>query len=347
VAVRPALAAAALAIVGIVGAVTLVEGIDDALHHPARSGRTWQLEAEPNDLQQVQAAARVPGVSAVALASRAATTVSSQDVPFYALDHVKGAISFVVLHGRAPEGNDEIMLGARSAKVLHAQIGSKVRADSGGPELRVVGIGLLVQTPHTTFDEGGLVTMPTLDAASHSTIDQRQGFLLVDAPKDEVARVQTALQRNGLDAQPPEPVTDVTNLANVRQLPLLLAGFLVLLGIGAVGHALLTVSHRRVHELAVLRAVGLTPGQTAACVAWQALVVAVVALAIGVPIGIALGRQLWRAIADTVPLVYVGPLSPAVLAIVIPGALVALLALAVAPAWRAARLRTASTLRAE
>jgi ABC-type lipoprotein release transport system permease subunit len=155
------------------------------------------------------------------------------------------------------------------------------------------------------------------------------------------------MRRIGLDAQPPSTVTDVSNLANVRQLPLLLAAFLALLGVGAVGHALLTVSRRRARELAVLRAIGLTPGQTAACVAWQALVVALVALVIGVPVGIAIGRQLWRTIADTVPLVYVGPLSPVLLAVVVPGALIALLALAVAPAWRAARLRTASTLRAE
>ena len=184
-AVRPALAAAAIAIVGVVGAVTLVDGIDDALRDPARSGRSWQLEADPNSEKQLRTAAQVPGISAVALASRAATTVSSQDVPFYALEQVKGAINFVVLHGRAPEGNDEIMLGARSAKVLHAGLGSEVRADSGGPKLHVVGIGLLIQTPHTTFDEGGLVTMPTLDAVSHSTLDGRVGFLLIDTPKAE------------------------------------------------------------------------------------------------------------------------------------------------------------------
>ena len=97
----------------------------------------------------------------------------------------------------------------------------------------------------------------------------------------------------------------------------------------------------------MLRAVGLTPRQTAACVAWQALVVALVALAVGVPIGIVLGRQLWRMIADSVPLVYVGPFSPGLLVVVVPCVLAALLLLAAVPAWRAARLRTAMTLRAE
>jgi ABC-type lipoprotein release transport system permease subunit len=345
--VRPALAAATAAVLGVVGAVTLVTGIDDAVHDPARTGRTWQLEAEPNTMDQVDASARLPGVSAAALGSRAATTVRGQDVPFYAIEHLKGAINFVVLHGRAPEGNDEIMLGAHSAKVLHAKIGSTLRADSGGPELHVVGIGLLVQTPHTTFDEGGLVTMSTLDAASRSTIGDREGFLLVDAPKEEVARVQAGLQRLGVDAAPPDPVPDVLNLAQVRRLPYLLAGFLILLGLGAVGHALMTVSRRRSKELAVLRAVGLSPGQAAACVAWQAIVVALIALGIGIPLGVIVGREVWQAVANSVPLVYVGPFSPRLLIATVPIALAALLIMSVAPAWQAARLQTAETLRTE
>ncbi len=43
---RPALLAAVIGIFGIVGAVTLVGGIDDALHKPERVGQTWDLEAE-------------------------------------------------------------------------------------------------------------------------------------------------------------------------------------------------------------------------------------------------------------------------------------------------------------
>jgi len=97
----------------------------------------------------------------------------------------------------------------------------------------------------------------------------------------------------------------------------------------------------------VLRAVGLSPRQAAACVGWQAVVVAVVALMIGVPLGLVIGREAWRRVADSIPLVYVGPFSPGLLAVLVPAVLVALLALAAAPAWRAAHLRTAATLRAE
>ena len=50
---------------------------------------------------------------------------------------------------------------------------------------------------------------------------------------------------------------DVLNLRNVRPLPRALAAFLVLLGVAALGHALVTSVRRRRHELAVLRADGL------------------------------------------------------------------------------------------
>jgi ABC-type lipoprotein release transport system permease subunit len=346
--VRPALAAATVAVLGVVGAVTLVGGIDDALHEPARSGRSWQLEATPTSVDQLETITQVPGVRSAALVSRFAATVDERDVPFYAIDDLKGASRFVVLRGRTPEGDEEVMLGARSAKVLGAGIGDEIQADSGGPPLHVVGVGLVLQTPHGAFDEGALVTMSTLDEASNATLEGREAVFVISADQGtKVATLQAALQRAGIDAAPPVPVTDVTNLANVRRLPLMLAGFLVLLGLGAVGHALLTVSRRRSKELAVLRAVGLTPRQTAACVTWQATVVAAVALLIGVPLGLFIGRQAWRLVADSIPLAYVGPLSTTLLAIVVPAVVAALLVLAVAPAWRAAHLETAETLRAE
>jgi putative ABC transport system permease protein len=179
-------------------------------------------------------------------------------------------------------------------------------------------------------------------------LDARVGYLLIN-PKSgsSVAGLQATLAKSGIDATPPEVAADVTNLSHVRGLPYLLAGFLIVLGLGAVAHALMTVSQRRARELAVLRAVGLSPRQAAACVGWQAVVVAAVALLIGVPLGLVIGREAWRRVADSIPLVYVGPFSPGLVAVLVPAVLVALLVLSLAPAWRAAHLQTADTLRAE
>ena len=273
--VRSALAAATAAVLGVVAATTLVSGINDALHDPARSGRTWKLEVEADNADQVLHPPAVPGLADMALVSRFAATVRGKDVPFYALDELKGAVRFVVLHGRQPVGDDETMIGARSAKVLHVGLGDTIRSDKGGPTLRIVGIGLMTQTPHSTFDEGALMSMKAVDAASGQTFEDREGFLLFSpSPGTKVSSLQAELAKVGLEAAPPAPVADVTNLGQVRSLPYLLAGFLIVLGLGAVAHALMTVSRRRAKELAVLRAVGLSPRQAAACVGWQAVVVA-------------------------------------------------------------------------
>lgn len=346
--VRSALAAATAAVLGVVAATTLVSGINDALHDAARSGRTWKLEAELQNPGAIPRSSDVTGVGDMTLATRFAATVGGKDVPFYALDQVEGTVGFVVLHGRQPVGDDEAMIGARSAKVLHVKIGDAITADAGGPTLRVVGIGMMMETAHSTFDEGALMSIEALDATSGVTPDNVEGFLLLNpAHGIEVSTVSSELSEAGLDAAPPGPVADVTNLGQVRNLPYLLAGFLIVLGLGAVAHALLTVSRRRAKELAVLRAVGLSPRQAAACVGWQAVVVAAIALLIGIPVGLAIGREAWRRVAASIPLVYVGPFDPRLLALVVPGALIALLVLALAPAWRAAHLRTAATLRAE
>jgi ABC-type antimicrobial peptide transport system permease subunit len=129
-------------------------------------------------------------------------------------------------------------------------------------------------------------------------------------------------------------------------LPLALSAFLAVLAVGAVGHALSTAVRRR-HELAVLRALGLTRRQSQLVILTQATLLAVIGLAFGIPLGIALGRTLWRAATGMLPLAYQPPLAPWALLLVAPVALVVANLLAAWPARRAARLRPGQILRTE
>ncbi len=79
----------------------------------------------------------------------------------------------------------------------------------------------------------------------------------------------------------------------------------------------------------------------------QASVLAVIGLVFGVPLGLALGRTVWRAVADYTPLEYVPPIAAWVLLLVGPAALLIANLLAAWPGRRAARLRIAHILRAE
>jgi len=146
---------------------------------------------------------------------------------------------------------------------------------------------------------------------------------------------------------PPDPLPEVAALREVRVLPIILGLFLALLAVGAVGHALATAVRRRSHDLAVLRALGMTQRQCRWVVVTQSTVLAAIGLIFGVPLGLAVGRSVWRAVADYTPIQYVPPMSVWALLLVGPAALVLANALAAWPGHRAARLRIAHILQAE
>jgi hypothetical protein len=352
---RPALIAAVVGVFGVVGAITLVGGIDDALHTPERVGQVWDLEAYPADpsidmATAVSILSATPDVDSTALGFRVPTIVDGKDTPLYALRSLQGSMRFVVLKGRAPEGDNELALGPRTASVLHVGVGDAVPVGPSARSMKVVGISLLPQTPHSSFDEGAWLLPDALADVTGMSLDADgidvAGMIRVDNDAS-ISAVQADLETKGFYSETPTGPPDVANLGNVRSLPLYLAAFLVLLAVGAVAHALLTGARSRSHDLAVLRALGLTPRQAAACVTWQATIIGIIALAIGIPLGLVVGRQVWRLLADSLSFVYVGPLSGLVLVVLIPVALVLLAIMAWWPAHTAARLPTAEILRSE
>ena len=112
--------------------------------------------------------------------------------------------------------------------------------------------------------------------------------------------------------------TPVAQLRDVQALPVALGVFLLLLALGAVGHALATAVRRRRVDVAVLRALGMTRWQSRGLVVTQASVLAIAGLLIGVPLGVALGRTIWRTVADYTPVEYVPPLALVALLLVGP-----------------------------
>ena len=355
---RPALLTAVVGVLGIVAAVTLVGGIDDMQQRPERIGRTWDVEGTPEVTADAldgfiagvtTTMAGDHDIAAFALMSRTATVVAGKgDVPLYSLRDPVGSMSFTILRGRAPGGDAEVAIGPRTASAIGAHIGDTIAVGPSSSLMKVVGISLLAQTPHTSFDEGVWMTPAALDTTTGTAWQARELTVLVRVRDGaSTAAVQGALNGMGLFTAPLIVPPDVANLANVRTLPLFLAAFLILLAIGATAHALLTGARSRSHDLAALRALGLTPRQAAACVIWQAAIIGVVALAVGIPIGVVVGRQVWRLLADSLSFVYVGPVAGLVLVLIAPIALAVIGLMAAWPARSAARLHTAEVLRTE
>ena len=109
----------------------------------------------------------------------------------------------------------------------------------------------------------------------------------------------------------------------------------------------MTAVRRRRRELAILKALGLYRRQVRATVEWQAMTLAVVGVAIGIPAGVIVGRAVWGMVATALG-VRTSPTAPAVaVALAALGAAALVNAVAFFPGRAASRMRSASVLRSE
>jgi ABC-type lipoprotein release transport system permease subunit len=149
------------------------------------------------------------------------------------------------------------------------------------------------------------------------------------------------------DLVPVSPPSSVDNLQEVGATPWLLAAFLVLIGAAGLAHSLIVGVRLRRRDLAVVRAIGLRPGQARRVVTWQAFVMAAAGAVVGLLVGLLVGRLVWERIATGIgAVVRVDvPLAALVLG---PALAVGLgLALSLLTGRRASGLRPATVLRAE
>jgi ABC-type lipoprotein release transport system permease subunit len=350
--VRPALAGAVAGILGIVGALGLVRGIDESLRSPRRAGQVWDAFVYPNDghtvAQNLAAVRRIPQIQDIAIESRRPLDVSGEGIPVYSLTPVRGDTSFVVLSGRAPVSGDEVSLGPASLRALEKDVGDRLTI--GDVRLRIVGTSLLPQTAHSSFDQGAWVSPATMKRLPEGADNGTGEEVAVSAKRgvsQEALGKKLAPLFDGDQLDLPSVPQDVLLLKNVRTLPRVLAAFLGVLGVAALAHALVTAVRRRRHDLAVLRALGFRPVQNAMTIVWQATTIAVIGLVVGLPLGIATGRVSWRWVANSTPLLYVAPIAGLAVALAVPGALAVANGLAALPARRAARLRAVDVLRTE
>jgi FtsX-like permease family len=365
--VRPAIAGAIAGVLGVLAALTFSAGISDAVANPARFGQTWQLTTLYGQDGQSLAPANVVSRAAAAdpdvtgfLDVRVGGVQSGQEsIESFTYAPVDGKqVPVVLTAGRLPASPAEIALAPTTARDLHAGVGSVVRLTGGAAArpMTVSGIAFVPSGPHNSYDQGAWLTPGGYDrlfAGAHyrykflgAVISLRPGANAAAVAARLDALVAAATHVQGVVFTPPSPLP-VAQLKDVSVLPLALGGFLALLAVGAVGHALVIAVRRRRYELAVLRTLGMTGPQSRLVVVTQATVLAVIGLALGIPLGLAVGRAVWRIVADFTPLAYHSPLAVLPLVLIAPVTLLAANLLAAWPGHRAARLRPGRILRDE
>jgi hypothetical protein len=351
----------------VLAAFTFTAGVSDAATHPARFGQTFQLgaffgfngqdfgPAEP----ALRAAAADRDVTGVDDARIAGAQSGRFSIESYTYAPVGGKqLPVVLLAGRMPAAPGEIALAPFSAQELHARPGSVIRLAGGGSPRaeRVTGIGFVPVGPHNDYADGAWLTPAGFDrlfTGAHFRFKYHAAAVSV-RPGASLPAVERRLNAAaakagdpGLTFTPPAPLQDVQIIQDLENLPVALSAFLAVLAIAAIGYALSAAVRRRQHELAVLRALGLTRGQTRLAVATQATVLALAGLAFGIPLGLTVGRAIWRVVAGFTPLAYHAPLAPWALLLIAPAALLIVNLVAAWPQLRATRLRVSQILRTE
>lgn len=363
--VRPAIVGAVAGVLGVLAALTFSAGVTDAANNPRRFGVTYEgvgllgigINEGPTD-QILASWAKDPDVVGLIDARIAVAESDKVSVTLFSYAPVKGQVDTVLTDGRMPRTADEVVLAPDTAKAAGAEVGSTIVLTGSTKTARtmtVTGIGFVPEAAHNGYADGGWVTGPGYYALFEKG-SKYHGSLADFRDGVDLAAVQARMKKNAGAAvdgggefgfDPPMIPYQLMLIRDVQVLPIALGAFLGVLAMGAVGHALATGVRRRRHDVAVLRAVGMTPWQSRAVVITQASLLALIGVLVGVPIGFVLGRSLWRMVADLMPFAYAPPAVLMAVLLCLPIAVLLANLLAAWPGHRAARLQVGHTLRAE
>lgn len=378
--VASSFAALSIAVMAVVGALTFGAGLTHLREAPRLSGWNWDLmlavpEIDDSDATSVRQAREVAEKT---LSRRDVSDIADGTVwpPFQALhlgpdrQESGGFMAFdgaarvgpSVISGRKPNAADEILIGQRTLSRLGLHVGDRVDVygsvgEWGEPgretstRMRIVGTGL---TPMSeSLGHGATITLAGLRRLSPGA-NGGMWFVRLEPGADPNAVIdafRAAFPGSTRSEVAPfdidSTVNPTLNLDQVGSVPAFFALIMGLMAAGVLAHVLVVATRARRRELAILRALGFSRGQTLRAIAWQSTIYAIGALAVGLPVGIALGRITWRAYAANLGAVP-EPVTPVLAcAAVVATALVLALLLSLLPGRRAARTNPSALLRTE
>jgi hypothetical protein len=347
--VRSAIVACTLGMLTVAGALSFNASLDHLLDTPHLYGWTWDALVG-NSYAADQAARTIAGrswVAADATGTQADVDVEGDRAAALAMDSVKGSILPAVTSGRAPQADDEILLGSQTDAAAHLGQLVTVHVGDTAMRMRLVGRGVLPVVSDTSrLGVGAWMRFAGLrgligQGAQYDTLfvrfngDTAQGL----------AHLTALFGVNGV--QTPQKPDQLIGFGDVPALPAILGGVLAVGAIATLGHAVLTSVRRRRRELAIFKTLGFVRGQVALTVAWQTSTIAAIAALVGIPLGVAVGRWAWTVFASQQGTV-AEPVVPLwTVLLLLPAALLLANLVAAIPGRFAARTSPALVLRTE
>ena len=354
--VRSTIAGAVIGIAAIATALTFAASIKHAVHTPRIQGVNWDGVIgdgfDPDDSARIiPILERDPQVVEFSAGGAGTLTINGHGVTTIGMDQIRGRIEPVMIGGRAPYRDDELVLGVRTMREVGTHVGGIVTVSSGPKtaRMRVVGQAVAPTVAGEAFSgrgaymtDAGLRTLLPGNAVDIFLFRVRARGQLPNV----IARIHGAIPAIGV--RPGGPAGgDVDELSHVGNLPLLLAGLLTLLSIATLAHLIVTALRTRSSQLAILKTLGFVRRQVRATVAWQATTLAVVAVVIALPVGYVAGRLTWGVLANQIGFVSEPVVTAWQLFAVVPAMIIAANLVAILPARRAARTKAAVQLRSE
>jgi hypothetical protein len=367
-----ALVGASVAVTALVATSVFGASLNHLVTTPPLYGQNWQLDLGNMSTPALHSALATmepdPSVTKITWGFAGKyLKVNSIAVEGIFVTVAKGPMAFSFVNGHAPRGDSEIALGATTMAAAKLHVGSSTRVTvvtkSGkllSREFHVVG----TVTLPPTFSIGGLgvgavITLRAAEATvcpagpkQKSCFDKIVGGISGwgmgvgiapgTAGHAALARLQHRFSQSVNVLKVP---TNLVNFGQAVDFPLLLGVTLALFGAATLAHLLFVSLSRRRRQVALLKVLGFIRRQVLMATCWQAMTIVAVGLVIGVPLGIAAGQLIWRTFASHLGAVPVAVVPVGLISIVCVVIVAGGVALALAPAALAVRVRPGEALR--
>jgi putative ABC transport system permease protein len=274
---------------------------------------------------------------------------SSDSIGTHALSGAYDQFNIVTPQGRMFSAPGETVVGMGLLNKLNLKVGDDLHLLVDGKPLDLHIVGQYVEM--SNMGEMAMYSLDTLNQQTGSNI-QPDEYLLKLAPGADGAALKAALLRLSND-QFQVQVMSNNPPALLGQLNLVLFGLnLVLVAIGLVNllNTTLLGVRERMRDLGLLKTIGLSPQQMIVSVTVGVAILAILAVAVGLPLGLFIARALFELMSNTMMGLGVALkvyLEWQQVALLIPGALILAVLGGLIPARWAASVKVVDALRYE